>query len=70
MLRVDIEEIDVDFFAFIARRNRDGKPAYVKDTPRFLGYARTVAERYASLSPLLHLLDQLADRKPAVGYTF
>ncbi len=50
--------------------HRDGKPAYVKDTPRFLGYARAVAERYASLSPLLHLLDQLADSKPAVRYTF
>jgi N-acetylmuramate 1-kinase len=50
--------------------HRDGKPAYVQDTPRFLGYVRAVAERYASLSPLLHLLDQFADRKPAVGYTF
>ena len=50
--------------------HRDGKPAYVKDTPRFLGYVRAVAGRYASLSPLLHLLDQFADRKPAIGYPF
>ena len=50
--------------------HRDGKPAYVKDTPRFLGYVRAVAGRYAPLSPLLRLLDQLADRAPAVGYTF
>ena len=50
--------------------HRDGKPAYVKDTPRFLGYVRAVAERYALLSPLLRLLDQLADRKPVIGYTF
>jgi aminoglycoside/choline kinase family phosphotransferase len=50
--------------------HRDGKPAYVKDTPRFLGYVRAVAARYASLFPLLHLLDQLAGRKPAIGYTF
>lgn len=50
--------------------HRDGKPAYVKDTPRFLGYVRAVAQRYTSLSPLLRLLDQLADRKPAIGYTF
>ena len=50
--------------------HRDGKPAYVKDTPRFLGYVRAVAGRYASLTPLLRLLDQLADREPAVGYTF
>jgi aminoglycoside/choline kinase family phosphotransferase len=50
--------------------HRDGKPAYVEDTPRFLAYVRTVAQRYAPLSPLLHLLDQLAGHKPAVGYTF
>lgn len=50
--------------------HRDGKPAYVKDAPRFLGYVRAVAGRYTSLSPLLRLLDQLADREPAVGYTF
>ncbi len=50
--------------------HRDGKPAYVKDTPRFLGYVRAVAGRYASLSPLLRLLDQLADREPAVGHSF
>ena len=50
--------------------HRDGKPDYVKDTPRFVGYVRAVSERYASLSPLLRLLDQLADRKPAIGYTF
>jgi N-acetylmuramate 1-kinase len=50
--------------------HRDGKPAYVRDTPRFLGYVRAVCERYASLSPLLHLLDQVADRQPVSGYTF
>ena len=50
--------------------HRDGKPAYVKDTPRFLRYVRAVCERYASLSSLLRLLDQLDDRKPAIGYTF
>jgi len=50
--------------------HRDGKPAYVKDTPRFLGYVRAVCERYATLSPLQHLLDQVADRQPVTGYTF
>jgi aminoglycoside/choline kinase family phosphotransferase len=50
--------------------HRDGKPAYVKDTPRFLGYVRAVAERYASLTPLLRLLDQIARREPVTGYTF
>ena len=48
--------------------HRDGKPAYVKDTPRFLGYVRAVCERYAALSPLLRLLDQVAERKPVIGY--
>ena len=47
--------------------HRDGKPAYVKDTPRFLGYVRAVAERYASLAPLLHLLDDVCDRAAASG---
>jgi aminoglycoside/choline kinase family phosphotransferase len=50
--------------------HRDGKPNYVKDTPRFLKYVRAVAQRYAALSPLLQLLDQLEERVPAVGYTF
>ena len=50
--------------------HRDGKPAYVKDTPRFLGYVRAVCERYATLSPLQRLLDQVADRQPVTGYTF
>ena len=29
---------------------RDGKPGYLDDTPRFLGYARAVAARYAELA--------------------
>jgi N-acetylmuramate 1-kinase len=39
---------------------RDGKPKYLADTPRFLGYVRATAQRYAALSPLLRLLDDLA----------
>ena len=39
---------------------RDGKPKYVADTPRFVGYARAVAARYAPLKPLARLLDELA----------
>jgi len=38
---------------------RDGKPKYLADTPRFIGYARDVARRYAALSPLNRLLDEL-----------
>jgi aminoglycoside/choline kinase family phosphotransferase len=47
--------------------HRDGKPHYVKDTPRFLRYVRDVAQRYGALSPLLRLLDQLEAREPALG---
>ena len=49
---------------------RDGKPGYLEDTPRFLRYAREVGSRYSSLKPLLHLLDDLEQRSPQVGYTF
>jgi N-acetylmuramate 1-kinase len=38
---------------------RDGKPKYLEDTPRFIRYARDVSKRYAALSPLLKLLDEL-----------
>ena len=49
--------------------HRDGKPAYVKDTPRFVAYVRAVCERYASLSPLLRLLDQIAEHEPVSDQT-
>jgi aminoglycoside/choline kinase family phosphotransferase len=35
---------------------RDGKPAYLKDTPRFIAYAEAVAGRYADLAPLKRVL--------------
>jgi N-acetylmuramate 1-kinase len=38
---------------------RDGKPKYLADTPRFIGYARNVAKRYSPLAPLNRLLDEL-----------
>jgi len=55
-----------------ARLNyRDGKKAYLEDTPRFVRYARAVAARYASLTPLLRLFDELEGKAPArAGYTF
>src|SRR6266404_4624651 len=34
---------------------RDGKPKYLADTPRFIGYARAVSKRYAALAPLAGL---------------
>ncbi len=38
---------------------RDGKPKYLGDTPRFLAYARAVAQRYRELAPLSPLLDEV-----------
>jgi aminoglycoside/choline kinase family phosphotransferase len=45
---------------FARLTHRDGKPKYVADTPRFVGYAHGVARRYAALAPLARLLDDLA----------
>ena len=45
---------------FARLTHRDGKSKYVADTPRFVGYARGVARRYATLAPLARLLDDLA----------
>ena len=55
-----------------ARLNyRDGKSSYLEDTPRFIGYVRAVAVRYAALRPLLTLLDEIENRPaPRAGYTF
>ena len=44
---------------FARIRYRDGKPKYLADAPRFIGYARAVATRYSSLAPLALLLDEL-----------
>ncbi|GAB3627173.1 aminoglycoside phosphotransferase [Pandoraea terrae] len=49
---------------------RDGKPRYLADTPRFLAYARKVADRYGALRPLALLLDTLTGQSADVGYTF
>jgi hypothetical protein len=49
---------------------RDGKPQYLADTPRFIGYVRRTADRYRALGPLLKLLDALEQRVVEVGYTF
>lgn len=38
---------------------RDGKPHYLADVPRFIGYVRDVAGRYRELQPLLKLFDEL-----------
>jgi aminoglycoside/choline kinase family phosphotransferase len=49
---------------------RDGKPGYLDDTPRFLDYARPVAERYSELRGLVSVLDSVEERTPRTAYTF
>jgi aminoglycoside/choline kinase family phosphotransferase len=49
---------------------RDGKPAYLEDTPRFVRYVRAVAGRYNALGPLLRLFDELDSSQPGIGYSF
>ncbi len=52
---------------FARIRYRDGKPHYLEDAPRFLGYCRAVAKRYRAVSPLLPLLDDLEARDSRVA---
>jgi len=49
---------------------RDGKPHYLADTPRFVGYVRTVVQRYDELRPLARLLDTLEGVAVTRGLTF
>jgi aminoglycoside/choline kinase family phosphotransferase len=49
---------------------RDGKPHYLADTPRFVGYVRAVTRRYDELAPLARLLDELEGVATKVGYSF
>ncbi len=49
---------------------RDGKPHYLADTPRFVGYVRAVTRRYDELAPLARLFDELEGVAHGVGYTF
>jgi aminoglycoside/choline kinase family phosphotransferase len=61
----------IKVLGIFARINyRDGKPHYLKDTPRFIGYARRVSARYRELAPLAKLLDELEGRAHSIGYTF
>lgn len=61
----------IKVLGIFARINyRDGKPHYLKDTPRFLDYARRVSTRYRELAPFAKLLDELESRAVRVGYTF
>jgi aminoglycoside/choline kinase family phosphotransferase len=49
---------------------RDGKPKYLQDAPRFIGYIRATASRYAELAPLLRLVDRAEGRVAATGLAF
>lgn len=46
---------------------RDGKPHYLGDLPRFLGYLREVGGRYPEFAPLLDLLASLQARAHAAA---
>jgi aminoglycoside/choline kinase family phosphotransferase len=49
--------------------HRDGKAGYVADMPRVMAYLRGACKRYAAFAPLLRLLDALAERAQAAGFT-
>ncbi|WPB57061.1 aminoglycoside phosphotransferase family protein [Xylophilus sp. GOD-11R] len=49
---------------------RDGKPRYLADTPRFIGYIRSTCDRYRALGPLLKVLDRIEGTEVATGYAF
>ncbi|CAM3445575.1 aminoglycoside phosphotransferase family protein [Paracidovorax anthurii] len=49
---------------------RDGKPRYLADTPRFIGYIRATAGRYRELAPLLRLVDAIEGTEAPTGYAF
>ncbi len=49
---------------------RDGKPRYLADTPRFIGYIRATSSRYRGLRPLLRLVDTIEGVQEAGGFAF
>ncbi len=49
---------------------RDGKPKYLADAPRFIGYIRHTAHRYRALGPFLKMLDEIEGLQAASGYAF
>jgi len=49
---------------------RDGKPRYLADAPRFIGYIRATAARYRELAPLLRLLDEVEGSDAVTGFAF
>ena len=49
---------------------RDGKPKYLADAPRFIGYIRHTASRYRELTPLLKLIDRVEGTQADSGWAF
>ncbi|HEX2545774.1 MAG TPA: phosphotransferase [Ramlibacter sp.] len=49
---------------------RDGKPKYLADAPRFIGYIRATANRYRELAPLARLVDQVEGSNGVTGFAF
>ncbi|HYE71266.1 MAG TPA: phosphotransferase [Aquabacterium sp.] len=49
---------------------RDGKPKYLADAPRFIGYIRSTATRYRELAPLARLIDQVEGSDAVTGFAF
>ena len=49
---------------------RDGKPQYLADAPRFIGYIRATAARYREFTPLLRLIDEVEGLQAASGWAF
>jgi aminoglycoside/choline kinase family phosphotransferase len=49
---------------------RDGKPRYLADAPRFIGYIRATANRYRELAPLARLIDEVEGSDAVTGYAF
>jgi N-acetylmuramate 1-kinase len=49
---------------------RDGKPKYLADAPRFIGYIRATCDRYRELGPLLKLIDGIEGTAPSTGFAF
>lgn len=49
---------------------RDGKPKYLQDAPRFIGYIRATARRYRELGPLARLMDQIEGDAAPIGFAY
>ena len=49
---------------------RDGKPKYLADTPRFIGYIRATCGRYRELKPLLRLVERIEGIEPPQAFSF